>query len=590
MNNREKLALLRQRMAAEGLDGCLVVTDDFHGSEYVGDYFKTRAYLSGFTGSAGTLAVLPEDAYLWTDGRYFLQAEAQLRDTSIQLMRQGQPGVPGVAALLAEKLPQGGALGFDGRTVSTRLYRSLEAAFAGKNIRLEGGFDPAEGVWPHRPALSAAPVRPMEGGRHRRREKLALLRQDMARQQAGYLLLSDLTDVAWTLELRGGDVECTPVFLGFLLLGQDSAVLCVQEQAVAPAIRAELAEDGVTLRPYADIYALLTSLPAGTRVLADSATANSRLTHCLSHAELVTAPSPAGIRKAVKSPEEQAGFRQAHMEDGVALCRFLYRLKTAPEGLTELSAGALLQSLRWAQPGYIGDSFPAIVACGSHGAIVHYEATEDSDVPLQRRGLLLCDSGGHYRLGTTDVTRTVSLGSVTEEERRAFTLVLRGHIQLAMARFPRGAAGENLDVLARMPLWHHGMDYDHGTGHGVGCVLSVHESPPAFRWRLTGNTAPSILEPGMILSNEPGYYQAGRFGVRHENLVLVRPVGEDAPDFLELEPLTLAPFDRDAMDPALLTEEERRWLNGYHRRVYETLAPLLEPEVARWLEGATRPL
>ena len=410
----------------------------------------------------------------------------------------------------------------------------------------------------------------------------------MAARDAAYLLLTDLTDVAWTLELRGGDVACTPVFLGFLLLGREDAALCAQAESFPEDIRRQLAEDGVTLRPYGDIYALLEALPGGTRVMADSATANARIAGCLAHAEWLDADSPASRRKAVKSTGEQEGFRRAHVQDGAALCRFLYHIKMHPENYTELSAAALLHRCRAAQPEFREDSFPAIIAYGAHGAVVHYEPTEETDVPLQRHGLLLVDSGGHYRCGTTDVTRTVALGPVTAQERRMSALVLRGHIRLAMARFPRGVMGENLDALARMPLWEQGLDYDHGTGHGVGCVLSVHESPPSFRWRFAEGIPHPALEEGMILSNEPGYYEAGAFGIRHENLLLVQAAEQER--FLRFETLTLAPFDRDALDVSLLAAEERAWLNDYHRRVYDTLSPLLEPEVAAWLREMTREL
>ena len=581
----ERLAALRQNMKENSFDACLIVTDDFHGSEYVGEHFKARAFFSGFTGSAGTLLVLAGEAYLWTDGRYFLQAEQQLRGSGIELMRAGQPGVPLLSAFLAEKLPEGGVLAFDGRTVSTRLHRTLEKALAEKHVRMEGGFDPAEGIWLGRPALSAAAVWPFDSG-VTRREKLALLRQDMAAEKADRLLLTDLTDVAWTLELRGGDVECTPVFLGFLLVGREDAVLCGRESAFSPAVRSALAADGVALRPYGDIYAVLAGLPAGTRVMADGATANSRITEALAHTEWLDRRSPAAARKAAKSAGEQAGFRAAHLQDGAALCRFLYEMKTHPEDFTELSAGALLHGLRAARPEFLEDSFGAIVAYGAHGAIVHYGATEETDVPLRRRGLLLVDSGGHYRRGTTDVTRTVALGPVTARERRMATLVLKGHIQLAMARFPKGVSGENLDALARMPLWREGLDFDHGTGHGVGCVLSVHESPPSFRWRIVEGIPHPALEAGMVISDEPGYYEAGQFGIRHENLLMVQEDGDDR--FLRFETLTLAPFDRDALDAALLTAEERAWLNGYHRRVYEKIAPLVDAETAAWLMEATK--
>lgn len=586
MTIQDRIALLRRCMAHRGLTACVVVTDDFHGSEYVGDHFKAREYLSGFTGSAGTLAVLPDRAALWTDGRYFLQAERQLEGSGIELMRAGQPDVPTLSAFLAQHLPEGGVLGFDGRTVSTRLYRTLEEALSAKHIRLDGAHDLAEEVWPDRPALSAQPLWPLVSDVSRR-EKLSLLREKMAEKNAGHLLLTDLTDIAWTLNLRGGDVACTPVFLAFLLLSEADAVLFVQAQAVSPAIADALAADGVTLRPYGDIYDRLSALPVEDCVLLDSATANSQITRALAHARTVDAPSPAAALKAVKSPGEQDGFRRAHLLDGVALTRFLYRLKTAPTGLTEVSAAALLHELRAESEEFLEDSFDTIAAYGPHGAVVHYEPTAETDVPLEARGLLLCDSGGHYRGGTTDVTRTVALGPVSDAERRMCTLVLQGHIRLAMARFPKGVTGENLDVLARMPLWQQGLDYNHGTGHGVGCVLSVHESPPSFRWRIAENTPHPALETGMVISDEPGYYEAGQYGIRHESLLLVQPDGDD---FLRFEVLTLAPFDRDALDVSLLSDEERRWLNDYHRRVREALSPHLSAEERRWLNDVTQPL
>lgn len=583
---KQRLARLRQEMAQRGYDGYLVVTDDFHGSEYVGEFFKSRAYLSGFTGSAGTLAVLPDTAALWTDGRYFLQAEQQLDGSGIDLMRAGQPDTPTLSAFLSEKLPHGGTLAFDGRTVSTRLFRSLEKALAENHVTLAGDHDLMAQVWPDRPPLSAQPVWPLEVGLSRK-EKLSLLRQDMAAQKGDYLLLTDLTDIGWTLNLRGGDVACTPVFLSFLLIGRDSAQLCIQSSAVSPEVEAALTADGVVLRPYEAIYDLLSALPENAHVVLDSATANSRITAALDHTEVIDSPSPAARRKAVKSEGEQAAFRRAHLADGVALTRFLYEVKRRPADFTELSAAALLHELRGENGDFLQDSFDTIMAYGAHGAIVHYEPTPDSDVPLAPRGLLLCDSGGHYRTGTTDVTRTVALGAVTAEEKRLSTLVLQGHIRLAMARFPKGASGENLDALARQPLWAEGLDYDHGTGHGVGFVLSVHESPPSFRWRIVEGIPHPPLEAGMIVSDEPGYYAAGQFGIRHESLLLVQPSGER---FLGFEVLTLAPFDRDALDASLLHDDERQWLNDYHRRVRETLSPHLSPEEAAWLRDVTQPL
>ncbi len=588
----ERLARLRREMAQRGMDGYVVVTDDFHGSEYVGDYFKARAYLSGFTGSAGTLVVLPDRAALWTDGRYFLQAAEQLTGSAIELMRMGQPGVPAIGAFLAQHLPEGGVLGFDGRTVSSSFAGTLEKALVAKHIRFAGGEDLVDAVWPDRPALSDCPVWELTGCGLTREEKLSKLREKMAEENAAYLLLTSLTEIAWALNLRGGDVACTPVFLSFLLIGREDAQLCIQPQAVPADIAEKLTACGVTLRPYGTIYDLLRALPAGTRVMADSATANYRITESLSHAEVLDQPSPAVLMKACKTPEETDGFRAAHIKDGAALCRFLYWLKTriGEEPMTELSAAAKLAAFRAEQPDFLDLSFDTIAGYGPHGAIVHYDPTPETDVPLHPEGLLLVDSGAHYRQGTTDVTRTIALGPVTQEEKRMFTLVLKGHLALAAARFPHGATGENLDVLARLPLWEQGLDYNHGTGHGVGFILSVHEGPQSFRWRSTdGRRIP--LEEGMVISNEPGYYEAGKFGIRHENLVLVR-AGEttDYGQFMYLEPLTMAPFDRDAIDVALLTEPELALLNDYHKLVYDTVAPLLPAEEQAWLAAATAPL
>ena len=588
----ERLARLRREMAQRGMDGYVVVTDDFHGSEYVGDYFKARAYLSGFTGSAGTLVVLPDRAALWTDGRYFLQAAEQLTGSTIELMRMGQPGVPAIGAFLAQHLPEGGVLGFDGRTVSSSFAGTLEKALEAKHIRFAGGEDLVDAVWPDRPALSDRPVWELTGCGLSREEKLAKLREKMAAADAAYLLLTSLTEIAWALNLRGGDVACTPVFLSFLLIGREDAQLCIQPQAVPADIVEKLTACGVTLRPYGAIYDLLRALPAGTRVMADSATANYRIMESLSHAEVLDQPSPAVLMKACKTQEETDGFRAAHIKDGAALCRFLYWLKTriGEEPMTELSAAARLAAFRAEQPDFLDLSFDTIAGYGPHGAIVHYDPTPETDVPLHPEGLLLVDSGAHYRQGTTDVTRTIALGPVTQEEKRMFTLVLKGHLALAAARFPHGATGENLDVLARLPLWEQGLDYNHGTGHGVGFILSVHEGPQSFRWRSTdGRRIP--LEEGMVISNEPGYYEAGKFGIRHENLVLVR-AGEttDYGQFMYLEPLTMAPFDRDAIDVSLLTEAELAQLNGYHRLVYDTVAPLLPAEEQAWLAAATAPL
>ena len=549
MTTAEKLTALRRAMAQRGLAAYLVLTDDFHASEYVGDYFKAREYLSGFTGSAGTLLILPSCALLWTDGRYFLQAESQLAGSGIELMRSGEPDVPTLERFLLAELEDGSLLGFDARTVNTALARRLGNKLRTKHIRFAGDEDLVDALWPDRPPLSAAPVWELgiEYAGEARADKLARVRAAMA-----------------------------------------------DEGADAEEVKASLAADGVRLADYESIYGLVRALPRGTRVLLDGTTANYRLTQSVPDgAETLDRPSPIVPMKAVKNAVEQENLRRAHLADGIALTRFLRWLKhdAVREGATELSAAAKLEEYRRESADYLEPSFDPILAYGPHGAIVHYEATEETDVPLEAHGLLLADTGGHYRTGTTDVTRTVALGPVAGEEKRACTLVLRGHLALAAARFRAGVTGENLDILARGPLWDEGLDYNHGTGHGVGYLLSVHEGPQRIHWSIASNARHTALEPGMIFSDEPGLYLAGKFGVRLENLLLVREAETNAYGrFLSLEPLTLAPFDRDTIDPSLLSDRELAQLNAYHARVYETLAPHLDAETRAWLRGVTAPL
>lgn len=592
MQTREKLALLRRAMAQRGLAAYLVPTDDFHASEYVGDYFKSRAYLSGFTGSAGTLLVLPDRALLWTDGRYFLQAAAQLRGSGIELMRSGEPDVPTLERFLAATLEDGSTLGFDARVVSTAAARRLGGALREKHIRFSGGEDLVDALWNDRPPLSAEPVWALETqyAGESRAEKLARVRATLARSGADTLLVTALDDIAWLMNLRGNDVACTPVFLAYLLLTVETATLCVRERAFSAALTAALAADGVQLAPYESIYDLVRALPATARVQLDPATANYRLTQSLPDgAEKREQASPITAMKAVKNAVEQENLRRAHLADGAALTRWLFWLKDAAarEHVTERSAAARLEAFRRESPDYVEPSFDPIVAYAAHGAIVHYSASEESDVPLAPRGLCLADTGGHYRTGTTDVTRTIALGELTAEEKRAYTLVLRGNLNLAAARFRRGVTGASLDVLARAPLWEQGLDYNHGTGHGVGYLLSVHEGPV----RIHHGAAALPLEAGMLFSDEPGLYLEGKFGVRLENLVLVREAEETAfGRFLALETLTLVPFEREAVELSLMSDRELALLNAYHARVYESLAPLLDEAERARLRQATAPL
>lgn len=598
MNTAEKLTALRAEMKSRGIDAYVVVTDDFHASEYVGAFFKARAWLSGFTGSAGTLVVLPESAALWTDGRYFLQAAQQLADSGIELMRDGQSGVPTLADFLRDNVPEGGLIGFDARTVSSALADAIAAKTNARHIHFAGDEDLVGLVWADRPALSCGKLWALDEkyAGFTRAEKLAQVRGKMATigTDIDVFVIPALDEIAWLLNLRGSDVSYTPVFLSFLLLTPDSATLCVQREAVSAEIEAALAADGVTLAPYDDIYRLVSDLPGGTCVLLDGARANYRLTHSVpDDAVTLDLPSPIQLMKAIKHPLEQENERKAHLIDGVAVTRFIYWLKhsVGRERITELSAAEKLTALRAEGEGFLDQSFEPIIAFAEHGAIVHYDPTPETDVAMESRSFCLADTGGQYLTGTTDITRTIALGTLTEEEKRIYTLVLRGHLQLGAAKFLHGCTGENLDIYARAPLWEQGLDFNHGTGHGVGFVLGVHEGPERVHWRVTGKKEHVVIEEGMLFSNEPGMYLAGKFGVRTENLVLVRDAGSsEYGRFLSLEPLTLVPYDRDAIEPSLLTSSDVALLNDYHAKVRAALSPYLAGDELAWLEEVTAPL
>lgn len=596
MNIAERLTALRAEMAKRSIGAYVVVTDDFHASEYVGAYFKAREYLSGFTGSAGTLVVLPDSAALWTDGRYFLQAAEQLAGSGIELMRIGRPNVPEIPAFLRDHVAENGLIGFDSRTISLSLARSIGETVRAKHIRFAGDEDLADLVWSDRPALSCEKLWALDTkyAGYSRSEKLAQVREKISSLGADVFVIPALDEIAWLLNLRGGDVLYTPVFLSYLLLKNDSATLCVQREAVSEEIEAALAADGVQLAPYDEIYPLVASLPAKTRILLDGTSANYRIVQSVPEgAELVERTSPIQLMKACKHPSEQENERLAHIKDGVAVTRFIYWLKhtIGKEPITELSASKKLTSLRAAGDGFLDQSFDPILAYGAHGAIVHYEPTEETDIPLEPHGFCLADTGAQYLEGTTDITRTIALGPLTEEEKRIYTLVLRGHLALGEAKFLHGCTGENLDILARAPLWENGLDYNHGTGHGVGFVLGVHEGPERIHWKVTGKKEHVVLEEGMIFSNEPGLYLAGKFGVRIENLVRVCTLANNEyGHFLALEPLTLVPYDRDAIDLSLLSSRDVENLNTYHAQVFAAISPYLAGDELSWLRDVTAPL
>lgn len=593
MNTVEKLQALREQMRRRKIAAYIVPTEDFHGSEYVGDYFKTREYLSGFTGSAGTLLVMQDRAFLWTDGRYFLQAEAQLSDSGIELMKSGEPDVPTLAAFLGKELKQGDVVGFDGRTVTGAFVKELKEKTAEKQVTFYGKRDLVDKIWEDRPPMSAEPVWELAVSYAGlpREEKLSKVREKMEEERADALLVTALDETAWLLNLRGDDVKHTPVFLAYMFITKRRAIVCAQAQAFSEEIKGELKKAGITLLPYESIEELVASLPAGQRLMADENRVSYRLLRAVSKGvEKINKPSPIALLKAVKTSREIDHIRSAHVKDGVAVTKFVHWLKThvGREEITEIGAAEKLEAFRCEAEGYLGPSFDPIVAYGPHGAIVHYSATLETDAVLQPKGLCLADTGGHYSEGTTDITRTIALGELTAREKRVYTLVLKGHLRLGAAKFIEGACGQNLDVLARQPLWEEGLDYNHGTGHGVGYLLSVHEGPQNFRWRMNDNVACVPLEEGMVISNEPGLYLAGQFGVRHENLVLVRK-GEKTNygQFMYLEPLTMVPFDKDAIDVSLLRPSEIKMLNDYHEKVYEMLAPHFTGEELKWLGEVT---
>ncbi len=587
------LQALRDVMAEYHIDAYLIPTADFHGSEYVGAHFACREYLSGFTGSAGTLLVFANWAGLWTDGRYFLQAAQQLEGSGIRLMKQGEPGVPTIEEFLRQSLQPEQTLGFDGRCVDARTGRRYHRLTRQLGAKLNHQLDLVDEIWPQRPPLSAQPVWELDEqyAGLSRRDKLAQLRRSMVSEGVDTFLLSTLEDIAWLLNLRGNDIPCDPVFLSYLILTKETCILFANPASFSPELLAELEVDGVSLRPYDNFYVYVNRFSPSQTVLLDTRRVNTTLlTSIPSHVSVLDRPNPTELRKAIKNPVEVENMRRAHLADGIALTRFMYWLKTQlPQGTTELQAAEHLEALRRADPLYLEPSFDPILATGAHSAIVHYSPTPESDAPIQPDAFLLADTGGHYYTGTTDCTRTYAMGTLTDWQKTCYTAVLRGNLHLAAAVFRAGCTGLNLDYLARQPLWDLGLDFNHGTGHGVGYLLSVHEGPQSIRWRSLGKEP--ALAPGMITSDEPGVYFDGDFGIRLENLVLCTEKSQtNFGTFLGFETLTLTPFDRDAMDPTQMTPQEKYLLNAYHARVHAAIAPHLPPEEAAWLAQATRPI
>lgn len=593
----QKLSALRAEMKKREISCYVIFSADFHGSEYVGDYFKERAYMSGFTGSAGTLVVEMNEARLWTDGRYFLQASEQLAETEIILMKDGTDGVPKLTEYLAKKLNENDKLGFDGRTVSCQFIKQLEKELNGKQLIYCGKEDLVSLFWENRPALPHSEVWELSEcyAGVSRKEKLERLKSYLKEQNLDTLLITSLEEICWLLNLRGNDVESTPVFLGYILANREQVVLYWLERELPESLTKALAADGVVQKGYFDIYQDVEQLPDGSRLQLDEASANFLFLNCLKASYQVTKKtSPVELWKAIKNPVECENIKLAHRKDGAAVVQFIHWLKEsvkAGEQVTELSAAEQLETFRAMKEHFVEQSFSPIIAYGAHGAIVHYSPTEESNVVMEKRGLCLADTGGHYLEGTTDITRTIALGELSAEEKKMFTLVLKGHLALSKAYFKDGCIGANLDYLAREPMWKEGLDYLHGTGHGVGYLLSVHEGPHRIHYGVRNVTEATPLKPGMIVSNEPGFYEAGKFGIRHENLVLVKEYKKtEYGTFYCFENLTMVPFDKDAIEVSLLTEEERAQLNSYHAMVFDSIKDFLEEKEVLWLQEMTAPI
>ncbi len=593
MTVRERIEKLREKMRMEGITAYLVPSDDFHGSEYVGAHFKCREFITGFTGSAGTALILEKKAVLWTDGRYFEQAEAELSGTGVELFRMGEDGVPTVRGFLEKTLKKGDVLGMDGRCVSQSEMKDFREILSRSGAGVRNDTDLIGEIWEERPGIAFCPVFDLDirWCGISREQKLSDVREKMDSKGAEGLLLSSLEDIAWLLNLRSRGDVMSMVFPAYLFMDQHRVVLFTDKKCLPEEI---LADGGIDIEPYDRIYPFLESATAAS-IMLWSAAVNSRLYSCIpENVKIVDEENPTYLARAVKNPVEAANMRTAHIKDGAAVLRFIRWLKenAGHSGVTEMSAAEKLYSFREEQENFLCSSFDPIIAYREHGSIIHYSADETTDVPIRAEGMVLCDTGGQYLEGTTDITRTVVVGPVTEEEKYYFTMVLKGHLSLMDAVFKEGCTGQNLDYLAREPLWRIGKDYNHGTGHGVGYLLNVHEGPNGFRYKaVPERNDRGVFQEGMITSDEPGYYAEGRFGIRHESLLLcVKGDKTEAGQFMRFEPLTMVPFDPEGIDASLLTEREKEILNRYHRTVAETLAPYLTEEEKHWLAEATRPL
>ena len=591
LSTAEKIAKLRRFMKSDSITWLFVPDADPHQSEYVAEHFQFREYLSGFTGSNGVLLFSQDTAILWTDGRYFVQAGLELEGSGIELYKMGLPGVPTVEEFLMKNLSQGETLAFDGRLLSGKEGHRFRNIAKKKGAVLMADADAARELWQDRPPLPANPVflLPDSITGKSAEKKLSHLREIMKEKGCGAYLTARLDAIMWLLNLRGGDVECNPVALAYFFMTDQERYLFLQEKELSREVRMVLETISVKVCPYEGIYDLMKTTPLPGKVLTDLRCINFSLLQLLEErGDFLYAEDPVNLEKCVKNETELEKIREYYLLDSVAVFRFMYWVKHHPKDLTELSAAAKMDALRAEIPGFIGLSFPTISAYGKNAAIVHYEASPDSCAVCEEKSVLLVDSGGQYMGATTDVTRTYVLGPIADACKKHYTLVLAGCLRLGNLKFMKGATGVNLDIIARAPLWAEGIDFKHGTGHGIGAMLNVHEGPASIRPRASTEGKDAVLQAGMILSDEPGVYLEGEYGIRLENICEILPDEKtDHGEFLRMRFLTWVPFDPDAIDPNWLTAEDRRLLNEYHRQVYEKLSPHLTEEERAWLSEIT---
>ena len=593
MNVAERIAKLRSLMAEKGIDAYVVPTADFHQSEYVGEHFKARKYISGFSGSYGTVVITKDDGGLWTDGRYFFQATNELEGSGIRLMKMFVGDTPSIPEYLIANVPAGGTVGFDGRVLSMGEGQEYENELCPKGINIHYADDLIDAVWTDRPSLSKKPAFFLEEkySGESTTSKLARIRAKMEENGANKHIIASLDDVCWMLNVRGDDIDYFPLLLSYAIVGMDSVDLYVDDSKLNDQILAELAKNNVVIHPYNDIYEDVKKLDASDVAMIDPMKMNYALYKNIP-CKIVEAANPAILMKAMKNPVELENIREAHIQDGIAITKFMYWVKTRydKEEITELSSAAKLGEFRAERPGYIRDSFEPLCAFADHAAMMHYSPCEETDVVLKEGAFFLNDTGGGYYTGSTDITRTFVLGSVDAQMKKYFTAVVRAMMRLSRARFLYGCYGYNLDVLARGPIWDLDLDFQCGTGHGVGYLGNIHEPPTGFRWYVVpSKNEHHKLEEGMVMTDEPGIYEDGQFGIRIENEFIVQKGTKNKyGQFMYLETITFAPIDLDGIDPEEMSKDEIQWLNNYHKDVYEKIGPHLTDEEREWLKEYTR--